>query len=79
MGMQTQRTEGEGDGGTNRRSSIETYTLLYVKQVPSGNLLNDTGNSNLVFFDNLEEWDGVGSERVVQEGGNTCMPTVGSC
>ena len=35
-------------------SSMETYILLYVKQIASGNLLCDTGNPNLVLCDNLE-------------------------
>ena len=43
----------------NSESSIETYTLTYVKWIASGNLLYDTGNSNLVPYDNLEGWDGV--------------------
>ena len=30
-------------GGTNWESSIETWTLLYVKQIASGNLLCDVG------------------------------------
>ena len=32
-------TEGEGEGGMNWESGIETYTLLYVKLIASGNLL----------------------------------------
>ena len=32
---------GEGEGGTNGESNIETYILPYVKQVASGNLLDD--------------------------------------
>ena len=30
---------GEREGGTNGESSMETYTLPYVKQIASGNLL----------------------------------------
>ena len=28
---------------------------------------------------NLEEWDGEGNEREVQEGGDTCIPMTDSC
>ena len=34
-------TVGEGEGRTNGEDSIETYTLPYVKQIASGNLLCD--------------------------------------
>ena len=43
----------EGEGGTNWKSDIETCTLPYLKQLASGSLLCDAGNSNLVFCDNL--------------------------
>ena len=43
------------------------------------NLLYDTGNSNLVFSDNLDGWDGVGSEREVQEGGDIHIPMTNLC
>ena len=33
----------------------------------------------LVLCDNLEEWDGVGVGREVQEGGNICIPMADSC
>ena len=33
---------------------VKTYTLPYVKQIASGNLLYVTGSSNLVLCDNLE-------------------------
>ena len=36
----------EGDSGTNGDRSIETYTLPFVKEIASGNLLHDSGNSN---------------------------------
>ena len=38
-------TAGEGEGGTNWESSIETYTLAHVKQITSGRLLCNTGSS----------------------------------
>ena len=36
----------EGEGGVNRESSMETYTLPYVKQTVKGNSLYDPGNSS---------------------------------
>ena len=46
MEMQTQRTDlwtwcgvGGEEGGTNGQSTMETYTLLYIKQIAGGNLL----------------------------------------
>ena len=62
-------TAGEGEGGTNRGSSIETHTLSYAKCTASGNLLYDAGSSNLVLCDYLEgvRWVGVG-ERFRKEG-----------
>ena len=39
--------EGEkGEGGMYGESNMETYTLPYVKQIASGNMLCDSGNSN---------------------------------
>ena len=37
---------GVGEGGTNGEGSMKLYTLTYVKQIASGNLLYDSGNSN---------------------------------
>ena len=37
---------GAGEGGMNGESSMETYTLPYIKQIAKGNLLCDSGNSN---------------------------------
>ena len=45
---------GKGEVWTNRESSIETYILPYVKEIASGDLPYDSGNSNPVLFDNLE-------------------------
>ena len=39
-------TAGEGQGGANGESCMEIDTLLYVKQITSGDLLYDSGNSN---------------------------------
>ena len=36
----------EGEGEMNGESSMEAYTLPYVKQIANGNLLYDPGNSN---------------------------------
>ena len=58
---------------------METYTLPHVKQIASGNLLYDTGSSNLVLCDNLEGWGGVGGGRKVQEGEDICVPMSDSC
>ena len=52
---------------------MQTYTLLYVKQIASGNFLCDTGRSP-VLHDNLEGWDGVGDGREDPESGDTCVP-----
>ena len=50
---QTVDTVGEGEGGTNSENSMQTYTLPYVKQIASGNVLCDTGSSTQC-CDNLE-------------------------
>ena len=34
---------------------------------------------NLVFDDNLEEWDGEGDGMGIQEGGDICIPVADSC
>ena len=47
------------------KSNTETYTLQYVKQIASGNLVYDTGNPKPVLCDNLKGWDGVGGGREV--------------
>ena len=45
-------TAREGEGGMICESSPETYTLPYVKQTASGNLLYDAGNPMPVLCDN---------------------------
>ena len=57
---------------------METYTLPHVKRIASGNLLHDTGSSNLVLCDNLEGWDGVGGGKKLQ-GEDICVPMSDSC
>ena len=59
----------EGEGGMNRESSIETYTLPSVKWIASGNLLYDGGSSNPRLCDYLERWDGIeGEGRIKRKG-----------
>ena len=58
---------------------METYTLPYLKQRASGNLLYDVGSSNQGLCDNLEGWDGVESGREVLEGGDIYIPMADSC
>ena len=54
-----------GEGGTNGESSVETYTLTYVKQWEFSVW---PGRSS----DKLEGWDGVGGGRACPEGGDLC-------
>ena len=72
-------TVGGGKGGMNRENSTETYTLPYVIEIVDENLLYDAGSSNPVLCDYVEEWDGVGSEREFQEGGDICMTMADLC
>ena len=44
-----------------------------------GNLLCDARSSNPVLSDNLEGWNGVGSGKEVQAGGDMCVPMADSC
>ena len=60
-------------------SSMETYILLYVKQIASGNLLCDTGNPNLVLCENLEGLEGVGGGTEVQEEEDIYIPMADTC
>ena len=59
IGNRLADTGGEGEVGTNWESSMETYTLPYLK-LDSGKLLYDSESSNWVLCDNVEGWDGVG-------------------
>ena len=43
-----------------------------------GNLLCDAGSSNPVLSDKLEGWNGVGSGKEVQDGGDMCVPVADS-
>ena len=62
---------GGEEGGMNGESGTETYTLPYVKQPASGNLLCDSGSSARC-CDNLEGWGGVRGGKEAQEEGHTC-------
>ena len=56
---QTCAHSGEGEGGTTRESSTDTYTLLYVKQITVGICCMMQGAQTLL-CDNLNGWDRVG-------------------
>ena len=71
-------TVGEGGGGMNSESSTETHTSPYVTETASGNLLCDTGSPNQVLRGNPEGWEGMGSRREDQEGGDVCIPVADS-
>ena len=60
---QTCGHSGGGAGGMDWKSNTETYTLQYVKQIASGNLVYDTGNPKPVLCGDLEGWDGEGGGR----------------
>ena len=42
-------------------NSIETCILSYVKQIASPGSMHGTGCSELVHWDDPEEWDGMGT------------------
>ena len=72
-------TVGEGEDVANWESTIETYTLTFVKQIAGGDLLGNKGSSNQGLCDNLEEWVGMGDGKEVQEGGDICISVADSC
>ena len=55
-------------------NGIETCILSYVKRIASPDLMNETGCSGLVHWDDPERWDGVGGGREVKEGGDIWIP-----
>ena len=60
-------------GGKNGESSMETYTLPYVKQIASGNLQYNTESSTWR-CGNLTGWDGVKvGRRLRTEGTYVCV------
>ena len=63
---------GEGKDGMIWEIGIETCILSYVKQVTSPGLMQDTGFSGLVQWDDPEGWDGERGERGVQDGEHMC-------
>ena len=79
MGNRLVDKAGEGEGGTNWESSIETYTLPYVKL--------DSLWKFAVWLKKLRSgalwqpsrWDGVGGGREAQEGGDICLSRADSC
>ena len=71
-------TVGEGEGGTNWESSIETYTLPYGKQITKGKLLYDTGSSTPGSVTTQRSRGGVGGGREVQEEEDICIPVTDS-
>ena len=51
----------EGEGEMNEESSMEAYTLSYVKQIANGNLLYDSGKSSrgsVTTYRGGKEWEG---------------------
>ena len=65
-------TVGEGEGRLNREVRIDIYTLPWVNQGASGNLLHSTGNSARCSVMTYKGGMGVGG-REVQEGGDICI------
>ena len=59
----------------NSDSSMDTYTLPYVKQIANGKLLSDAGS--LGWCSMIPRRVGVG--RKIQEAGDMCIPMVYSC
>ena len=58
---------GEGECGMVLENSIETCILSYVKQFASPGLMQDTGCSGVVHWDDPEGWDGEGGGKGVQD------------
>ena len=65
---------GEGKGGMIWENSTEACILPYVKQIASPGLMNETGLSGLVHWDDPEGWDGEGSGRGVSGWGTHVNP-----
>ena len=78
-GEQTyERGERGGEGEMYGESNMETYTIICKidSQWEFAVCLREFKQG---FCINLEEWDGEGDEREVQEGGNICIPMTDSC
>ena len=69
----------EGEGGKIWENGIETCIISCMKLVASPGLMHDTGCLGLVHWDDPEGWYGEGGGRVVQEGGDVCIPVADSC
>ena len=59
---------GDGEGGMIWENGIETCKISYVKWFTSPDLMQDTGCSELVHWDDPEGWDGEGGGRGIQDG-----------
>ena len=71
-------TVGEGKGGTNWETSMETYMLSYAKQIISGKLLYNSGSST---WCSVTTWRGRmrgQGRREVSEGRDVYVPIADS-
>ena len=60
-------TVGEGEGGIIWENGIETCIISYKKRISSQGLMQDTGCSGLVHWDDPEGWYTEGGGRGVQD------------
>ena len=67
--------EEEGEGEMYGESTMEAYTLPYVKEIANGSLLCDSGNAN--WGSETTQRGGMGWEG--QEGGHRGLPVADSC
>ena len=65
--------DSEGEGGMIWENGIETY-IIYVKQIASPGLMQDTGCSGLVPWDDPEGWYGEGGGRGASGWGTRVHP-----
>ena len=68
--------EVEGEGWRSWENGIETCIISYMKRIASPGLMQDTGCSGLVHWDDPEGWYGEGGGFKM---GNTCTPVADSC
>ena len=61
----------------NGEGSMKAYTPPYVKQIATGNLLYDSGNSNWGSM-TTRSGERMGDSREAQEGGDITTPMVNS-
>ena len=71
-------TMGEGEGGTDWESSMETQTLPYVQLDSQWEFTVWCRELKSVLCDNTEGWHGVGGGREAQ-GEDICMSMADSC